>query len=141
MSVLPNSIDMGPSEVAQERGFMDLHFPARSFKRTALIAGGCVLTLVSALHFEIGRLQDTQVSGVKTEVVNQGAKIGDPLMAEVRGANNKLDICQRVAEDLGITETESAQERNDRAAAPITSTTSTTSTSITTPLTAVVASP
>lgn len=100
------------SNVEERQSWLEKVLPPRSARRAFAITGMCLGTLVGALHYEVGRLKESQEAGigqVKDEIGTQSKDIKDPLLETVGQANEtlkegqkKLDICQRVADQIGI---------------------------------------
>lgn len=96
----------------ERHSWLERVLPPRSARRALAITGMCLGALVGALHYEVGRLKESQEAGigqVKAEIGTQGKDIRDPLLETVGQANEtlkegqkKLDICERVANQVGI---------------------------------------
>ncbi len=124
----------------QKNGFFERKLPRGSIKRLAAVTTFCVASAVGALHYEVSRLKDSQetsIGEVKNEVTQQGANMKDPLIDAVEDAktevsnasataNKKLEVCEVVAESLGIEVDIDAE--TERAAGESATTTTTTTT-------------
>ena len=97
---------------AERQSWLERTLPPRSARRALTLTAITLGTLIGALHYEVGRIKDSQEAGigqVKDEIGTQSRGIKDPLLQTVGEAKDamekgqqKLDICQRVADQFGV---------------------------------------